>query len=60
MKAVVDKDTCIGCGTCMAIADNVFQMDDQGLAQGTDFKEEDKDLVEEAKEACPAQAIHIE
>ena len=28
MKAIVDKDTCIGCGLCPSICPEVFDMDD--------------------------------
>ena len=33
MKARVKKDTCIGCGACTVIADNIFQIGDDGLAE---------------------------
>ncbi len=33
MIAKVDPDTCIGCGTCPAICPEVFQMNDNGLAE---------------------------
>ena len=33
MKARVKKDTCIGCGACTVIANNVFDIGDDGLAE---------------------------
>ena len=32
MKAKVNKDICIGCGACTAIACNFFEIGDDGLA----------------------------
>ena len=32
MKAKVNKDACIGCGSCTAIASDVFEFEDDGLA----------------------------
>ena len=32
MKAVVDQDTCIGCGLCPSICEEVFELQDDGKA----------------------------
>lgn len=62
MKAKVDKNKCIGCGACTAIASNVFEIDDDGLAKVVveEVNEEDKESVVDAKESCPASAIDTE
>ena len=62
MKAVVDKDVCIGCELCTSICPEVFSMDDDGLAVAIE-DELDESLVESAKEAedsCPVEAITVE
>ncbi|NMB08784.1 MAG: ferredoxin [Tissierellia bacterium] len=62
MKAVVDKDLCIGCELCTSICPEVFSMDDDGLAVAID-EELDENLIESAKEAeesCPTEAITVE
>ena len=62
MKAVVDKDACIGCELCTSICPEVFSMDDDGLAVAIE-EELDESLVESAKEAeesCPTEAITVE
>lgn len=62
MKAIVDRDTCIGCGLCPQICPQVFEMDDQNLA----FVKEDpvppdaQDEARQAAESCPVDAIAIE
>ena len=55
MKVKVDKDKCIGCGACTAIAPDNFEFDDDGLAKV--IKEEITDEVITAKESCPTEAI---
>lgn len=62
MKAKVDKDICIGCGLCAATCEEVFSMDDDGLAVAIDAEvpaefEEDS---ETARDGCPVSAIDIE
>lgn len=66
MKTFVKKDVCIGCGACTVIADNVFEIGDDGLAEvkeefkDTDIKEEDINSVKDAAEGCPVSAIETE
>lgn len=59
MKVIVKKDTCIGCGACTNIAEDVFSFDDDGLAKADNNKitEENKDDVEMAIDSCPVEAI---
>jgi ferredoxin len=44
-KIIVDKEKCIGCGTCIALAPEIFEMDDAGKL---------------AIDSCPTQAIKTE
>lgn len=67
MKARVKKDTCIGCGACTVIADNVFQIGDDGLAEVIDacddkainINDDAKENVIDAAESCPTGAIEV-
>ncbi len=61
MKFMVDKDTCIGCGACASICDEVFEITDDGYAKAKDEKVTDEDIKENAisaMESCPTNAIH--
>lgn len=59
MKLKVNKDLCIGCGACQALVDEVFEIEDDGLA-GVRVDEVPEELIEDAldaKEGCPTDAI---
>ena len=58
----INKDACIGCGTCAMMCDEVFNIDDDGLACLNDeFNyEEEKENIESAIENCPTSAISEE
>ncbi len=62
MKAKVNKDECIGCGTCESICPDVFEMrnDDKSHVKINPIPEEYKDCTIEAEESCPVQAISHE
>jgi len=59
MKIKVNKDACVGCGTCYSICGEVFDIEDDGLAcvkEGANIEENEED-VEAAIDACPTGAI---
>ena len=65
-KYVVNKDVCIGCGACAAIAPDVFEINDEGLAQAIEPKnqvdkmdEETREAAQDALEGCPTSAIEL-
>lgn len=61
MQARVDHDICIGSATCVAIAPEVFVLNNDG--QSTVIDEKDRTaaeaLLREAAENCPVQAISL-
>lgn len=71
MKARVKKDTCIGCGACTVIADQIFEIGDDGLAEVINpmdnyreekigkVSKEEQENVRDASESCPTGAIEI-
>ena len=57
----VDKENCIGCGLCAALAPEVFDMGEDGKAIVKDASacEKNMDACKEAEEKCPGKAIKI-
>ena len=61
MKAKVDKETCIGCGLCVGICPEVFDMNDENIAEvkADPVPSESETTCREAVESCPVDAIEI-
>ena len=62
MKAVVDKDLCIGCAICEVECPAVFRMEDDGRAAASEgaIPAENLDSAKSAGDACPVEAITLE
>jgi ferredoxin len=66
---MVDKDTCIACGACGAAAPDIFDYDDEGLAENilegdhnqgiVEVPEELYDDLEDAVSGCPTESIKV-
>ena len=59
MKISVNQEACIGCGACTAIAEDLFELNGDGLSEAkvTDVPEDKVDQANEAVESCPTGAI---
>ncbi len=54
----IDRDSCIGSGSCTKAAPEVFVLDDRQIVTFTDEPEEiDRDRIVEACESCPVFAL---
>lgn len=62
MKAIVDEDTCTGCGLCEETCPEVFRLGDDDVADVIvgEIPPEAEDAAREAAEGCPVEAIKIE
>ena len=56
----VDRKLCVGAGNCVAIAPEVFALDDENKALVTNPKGAEEDVIWKAAESCPVDAVIIE
>ncbi|MFA5392470.1 MAG: ferredoxin [Candidatus Paceibacterota bacterium] len=61
MKVKVDKNKCLGCGMCISLCPEVFELQNtkSKVKEKADL-EKHKDCIKEAEENCPVQAIKME
>lgn len=60
-KVYIDRDKCIGCGTCAGVSPNAFAISDEGKSVITDNADQETiEMIIMAAQACPAKAIIIE
>jgi len=61
MRAIVDQETCTGCGLCAELCPEVFEMDgDTARVTVENVPAEAEETCREAMEGCPVEAITIE
>ena len=59
-KIYIDRKACIGIATCVVIAPDAFDLDDEGIAiikEGAEKLDDNKLLM--AAQSCPVLAIHL-
>lgn len=62
MKIVVDRSRCTGIGICESIAEDYFEVGDDGaltLIRGASVPPEELERVREAVQSCPARALSL-
>ena len=57
MKIKVDKEKCIGCGTCVALAPKTFKFGADDKAEVITPPGDEKEKIKEAIDSCPVDAI---
>jgi len=61
MKVLINKEECIGCGSCSELCPEVFRLDEDTEKAKVILPEGDaKECIEEAMETCPMSCIHGE
>lgn len=60
MKITIDRDLCIGAGTCTVVDPETFYLDDELRAVVKNPKGDSKDTIIEAAKVCPVFAIILE
>jgi ferredoxin len=61
LRVEVDLDRCTGHGICESIAEDVFEVQDDGtvLIHDNDRPESDRDRMQQAVTQCPAAALRL-
>lgn len=62
MNPKVNQDTCIGCGTCISLCSDVFELKDDNkshVISGVNYSQHE-DCINESIEVCPVQSISVE
>jgi len=59
MKIKIDKNKCLGCGTCVGIAGQSFKLGADGKAEPIDPPGDDEATIKEAVDSCPVKAIEL-
>jgi len=54
---VVDKSICTSCGLCTEIATKTFRLDKDDFAETYNPTGDPEDVIQEAMESCPVEAI---
>lgn len=62
MKLTVNQSSCIGCGACVATAEDLFELNEDGLSQAKveEVPADKEEVAKEAAESCPTEAITVE
>jgi ferredoxin len=60
MRIKIDRELCIGDGSCASIAPKTFKLDLEGKAIVLDDYGDDDETIKMAIESCPVQAITME
>ena len=62
MNVSIDESGCIGCGLCIQVCPEVFEMGDSGVAEVImeEVPENLEDSVQEAADSCPVEVITVE
>ena len=70
-KIILEREKCIGCGSCGVVCPKYFELIDDGKSHIKDSVKDEKtnneelevvkiECAEAAAEACPVQCIHVE
>jgi ferredoxin len=58
-KAKVDRKLCTSVASCVAIAGNTFELDDEGISVVKKQNADSDEVILQAAESCPVDAIII-
>lgn len=56
-EPIVDRDACTGAAVCVALAPDVFELDNEGISTVKDPEGADEATIQKAIDGCPEDAI---
>lgn len=59
MKIEVDRELCISVASCVAVAPNTFELDEEGIAVVKNPTGDTKETILQAAQSCPVNAIKV-
>jgi ferredoxin len=59
-KFYIDEDECISCGACVDSCPDVFQMNDDNIAEIYNAEGASEEEIQDALDSCPVTCIHWE
>jgi ferredoxin len=59
-KVIVNKEKCIGCGSCTFVYPEMFYLDEDGKSAVKKVEKINEQKLTAAKNSCPVEAIEIE
>ncbi len=59
MRIEVDRELCISVASCVAVAPNTFELDDEGIAVVKNINGDDEQTILQAAQSCPVNAIRL-
>ena len=60
IKIIMDREKCIGCGSCAAVCPINWELQDDGKSKPKKTELNDVGCNEKAAQVCPVQCIKIE
>ncbi len=61
MTLTINEEVCIGCGVCMQVCPDVFQLDEdegKGTIIKTEISDEEIGFIKKAVDSCPVGCIN--
>jgi ferredoxin len=59
MRIEIDRELCISVASCVAVAPNTFELDDEGIAVVKNLNGDDEKTILQAAQSCPVNAIRL-
>ncbi|MFH1411642.1 MAG: ferredoxin [Candidatus Omnitrophota bacterium] len=60
MKVIIDSEACIGCGLCVQVAQEIYEMqDDKAVSKVDEIPADREEDAQSGADQCPVSAITV-